>query len=169
MINAPVEKKRSPLGKLTATKKGKLLVLLTGILLGTVLLMYGSRSGNESKLTGNGASTEEFNVYAEAIEKKIHELCERVEGVSHVSVAVSFECGFKYIYAKENNDDKYLVIGSGSSESAVRVTEEPPVIGGVGIVCKGGGNPSVQNRLINLISAAFGISSNKIYITEAAK
>ena len=169
MVNTAEGKRKGLLGKLPATKKGKLLLLLMGALLGTVLLIYGSWSGNENKTAGKNESPVEFNMYAEMTEKKIHELCEKVEGVSNVSVAVSFECGFKYVYAKENNDEKYLVIGSGSSESAVRVTEEPPVIGGVGTVCKGGGNPAVQNRLINLISAAFGISSNKIYITEAAK
>ena len=54
-------------------------------------------------------------------------------------------------------------------QGAFQVKEKMPVIGGIGIVCKGGGDPTVQKKLLDLISAAFGISSNKIYIAEAKK
>ena len=105
--------------------------------------------------------------YRESVEKKIDALCSRVNGVSDVSVAVSLESGFEYVYAQNEAKGDYVVIGSGSSESAVRVTEIPPRIAGVGIVCKGGGNPVIQRELIRLISAAYGINSSRIYITGA--
>jgi len=40
---------------------------------------------------------------------------------------------------------------------------------GVGIVCRGGGDPKIQRELLLLISAACGIGTNKIFITEAQK
>ena len=142
---------------------GRLWVIVMCGLLGVALLLYG---GGERK---EDAKEEEDRLatYARSVEKKITEMCSRVEGVREVSVAVSLESGYEYVYATEG--DKTLTVGSGSSEASVKVTEKPPRIGGVGIVCVGGGNSAVQKRLIELISAAYGISSNKIYITEAQK
>ena len=142
---------------------GRLWVIVMGGLLGVALLLYG---GGEREEEMNGEE-ERLAVYVRSVEDKITEMCSKVEGVREVSVAVSLESGYEYVYAMEG--DKTLTVGSGSSEAPVKVTEKPPRIGGVGIVCVGGGNPAVQKRLIELISAAYGISSNKIYITEAQK
>lgn len=168
MVSTANGERKGPLTKLIGKGKGRLVMIITGAVLGVVLLIFGGSSGDSAKADQAEAS-ESFGEYAKTVEQKIYELCSRVDGVSDVSVAVSFECGFEYVYARDDEKGDFLVVGSGSSESAVRVTERPPVIGGIGIVCKGGGDPTVQNRLINLISAAFGVSSNKIYITECAK
>ncbi len=146
-------------------KNAKLWIILIGALAGVVLLVAGGAE-KESKIktdTESMALTE----YSETVEKKIHEICSKVKGVSNVSVAVSFDSGFEYVYAKNDDDGDIVVIGSGSSKSAVKVTEKPPTIGGIGIVCKGGGDPTVQKRLLGLLSAAFNVSSSKIYIAEA--
>jgi len=135
------------------------------VLVGVVMLIFGGADDKASPTKAESSS--ELIEYSKKVEERILELCSKVEGVKNVSVAVSFESGFEYVYATDG--DKTLTVGSGSSESAVRVTEKPPTISGVGIVCTGGGDPRIQQKLINLISAAYGISSNKIYITEARK
>ncbi len=145
--------------------KGKLWVLALGAFVGVLLLLYGSSSDSTPATAEKGER--DLNQYAAELERKLEELCSNVEGVKNAKAAVSFESGFEYVYA--TNGDKTLTVGNGSSESAVIVTEIPPVIGGIGIVCKGGSNPEVQRRLIELISAVYGVSSNKIYITEAQK
>ena len=139
-------------------------MIVAALMVGVAMLVLGGQE-KKSEVKGEGGS--ELIAYSKEVEAKILELCSRVEGVKNVSVAVSFESGFEYVYATDG--DKTLTVGSGSSESAVRVTEKPPTISGIGIVCTGGGDPRIQQKLINLISAAYGISSNKIYITEAQK
>jgi stage III sporulation protein AG len=142
---------------------GRLWLIVMCGFLGITLLLYGGTEDKKKEVEEDDRLT----AYAERVEEKLTELCSKVEGVKNVSVAVSFESGFEYVYATDG--DKTLTVGNGASESAVRVTEKPPAISGVGVVCSGGGSPSVQKRLIELISAAYGISSNKIYITEAQK
>lgn len=144
--------------------KGRLWICVLGALIGISLLVWG---GGDEKNADARTDSDQLSIYSKEVENKILELCSRVDGVKDVSVAVSFESGFEYVYAADG--EKTLTVGSGSNESAVRVTEKPPVISGVGIVCVGGGQPRIQQKLINLISAAYGISSNKIYIVEAQK
>lgn len=106
-------------------------------------------------------------------------MCEQSYGVSDVSVAVTLESGFEYVYAvntdKRNDGDssdesyEYLVIKNGNQESTVYLKGKPPKIKGVGIVCSGGGDPNVQYNLINLISVGFDVSKNNIYVSESKK
>ena len=153
-------------GWITGKKNKGTVMIIFGLLIGVSLLVMGN-GGKESPDISD--SDQKMEKYAESVEKKIREMCLTVEGVSDVSVAVSFKSGFEYIYAQNGEKGEILVIGNGSSEKVVAVTEKPPLIGGIGIVCVGGGNMQIQSELINLISAAFGVSSNKIYITEAKK
>lgn len=148
-------------------KKGKLWVIILGAVAGVFLLLIGNGTSEQKQVEANEAKA--LEEYSQSVEKKIHEICSKVKGVSDVSVAVSFESGFEYVYAQNEDKGDFILIGSGSSKSAVKVTEKPPTIGGIGIVCRGGGDPTVQNKLIKLLSAAFNISSNKIYIAEAKK
>ena len=146
-------------------KNKKIWIIILFAAVGIILLLVG---GENTTQTEDKKSEQMLSEYSKEVEEKIKELCSKVKGVSEVSVAVSFESGFEYVYAREDDGD-LAMIGSGSSKSAVKIKEKMPVIGGIGIVCRGGGDPTVQKKLLDLISAAFGISSNKIYIAEAKK
>lgn len=145
-------------------KNNKIAIIILGVFIGVALIIIG---GGEEKNKVPEATDEKMEKYSEAIEGKILDLCLKVEGVSNVSVAVSFKNGFEYVYAQNDEKGEILVIGNGSAEKVVAVTQKNPIIAGIGIVCSGGGDPCIQEELINLISAAFGISSNKIYVVEA--
>lgn len=141
-------------------------VLLGGILLGLVLLAVGglrpSTDVGVQSETDDAAQTE---AYVSAQEEKIRDFCSRVEGVGEVSVTVSLESGYRRVYAKENGS--YLSVASLSGGNTVCLSEEPPVIGGIAIVCDGGGDPAVRQRLIGLLRAAYGIGANKIYVAPS--
>ena len=162
--------------------KGLLLLMLAGAI-GVLLLLIGGSgksSGEvvETEVAGLAEQNraEALKAYTEALEEKIAALCSRVDGVSDVRVAVTLLSGYEYVYAKDAEASErdggaagsyhYITVGSGASESVVYVSEKPPRIGGIGIVCRGGGNAVVKRELIELIAAAFGVSSNRIYIAE---
>lgn len=142
------------------------LVLIAGAVLGITLLLAGNLGGAESNdAVQTSATVTDIDAYIAALERKIAGLCDSVEGVSHVSVAVSLESGYQRVYARD--DESYILVGSGASQGAVYLTDKPPAIGGIGIVCVGGGDAGIRARLIGLLSAAYGIGANKIFIAEA--
>lgn len=162
---------------------GTLVLVLAGAL-GVILLLLGGMGGE----TGDGPSetvseehaqndAEALERYVGALEAKIAELCGSVAGVSDVRVAVTLASGYEYVYAKDTEEKQgadgatggsshYVTVGSGAGESVVYLSERPPVIGGIGIVCRGGGRDAVRRELLELLSAAFGVPSNRIYVTE---
>jgi len=112
-------------------------------------------------------------------QEKVRKLCESVEGVGRgtVTVAVTLECGYETVYAEDSEkktsqsgetvSGKYTKTGSGSSERPIKMVTRAPVIAGIGVVCRGGGNDATRAELILLISAAFGVGAGKISVAEA--
>ena len=156
-------------------KKNTLIILIL-LVLGLLLLVL--PNGSLNKINSQN-DEERLSRYVDELENKIESLCSNVQGVSNVSVTVYLDSGFETVYAyneqsKEtssgtNSEKKYVTIGSGNDESMVCVVEKMPNICGVAIVCKGGGNPLIANQLINLISSAYNVPKNKIYVAEGKK
>lgn len=152
-------------------------VLLILIVLGLLLLLTPLTSGKAENKNNN--SEDRLKEYGEELERKISELCGEVAGVSNVNVTVYFDTGFELVYAYDeesketssgyNTEKKYVTIGSGNDESMVCILERMPNICGIAIVCRGGGNAMVASELVNLISSAYGVPKNKIYVAEGKK
>ena len=145
-------------------------LILVGAVLGIGLLLVGGRTKAEGKPESTETSSnanEETVIYRKRMEEEIRTLCESVSGVGEVRVAITLEGGFREIYATEGTDGKYVIVGSGSSATPLLISRDPPALVGIGIVCRGGSSPSVQHELVSLLSAAFDLPSNRIYVTEA--
>ncbi len=134
--------------------------------LGLILLLFGS-FGTKKEKAANTA--DEIEVYCRYLEDQAVRLCQSVRGVSDVTVALTLEGGFEQIYAA----DKSTTSG-GQSIEHVKVGSElcavsvsTPNVAGIGVTCKGGNSDAVRAELTALLSAAFGVKVNKIYITEA--
>ena len=155
-------------------KSGRLAIALVGLLLGAALLFWGNRAGTAGEDTvlseppDQARSVEEYRL---RLEERMEAICAQVAGVGSVEVVVTLEGGFEYVYATDTRITSggetrtYITVGSGSSATLVYVTEKAPAITGIGVVCTGGMDPAVRKEVTALLSAAFGVGSNKIYVT----
>ncbi|MBQ7336427.1 MAG: hypothetical protein IJW92_08150 [Clostridia bacterium] len=152
--------------------KNKLWLILIAAVAGIALLIYGGNVGEQAEVTIETAYTplsDELIIYQNYLEERIKTLCESVNGVNQVTVVVTLSGSFESVYATEflDGNEEYVIIGSGSSSTALYLSKLAPTISGIGIVCNGGGNERIQHELLSLISATFHISTNRIYIAEA--
>lgn len=170
-------------GSAAKNPRVKIILLAAGALLGILLIAVGSiggsaRSGNE----GDGGIDDEVRrmcEYREDAEARACELCEAVRGVGagSVKVTVTLGGGYENVYATsderrqsqsgDSSKTEYLTVGNGSSEEAIRLTVRPPSVIGIGIVCRGGGDPEVRAEIISLICAAFDIGASRVYVCES--
>ena len=169
----------SPERCLTSMKKtGKLAVAVVGVLLGALLLILGNTRFGEDKKDkspsdspADGVITRTTEEYRADLEARMEAICARVVGVGAVDVIVTLEGGYEYVYATDKKvtvggeSTSYITVGSGDDESLVYITERLPAILGIGVVCTGGMDPTVRREVTALLSAAFGVGSNKIYVT----
>ncbi len=170
MIEKIVKKVRSP----------KFLILAGFI--GIFLIFLSTLGGGEKKDT---KAAEEFSAesYCSELETEIEKMVNEITGSKNASVIITLESGIRYSYAdtiEENSTDKtekeeittqnelksgYITVKTADGgEQALLVTAEMPSIRGVAVVCDGGDNEIINQKIENAVTAALNITSKRVYI-----
>lgn len=152
--------------------KSSLWILIIAAAVGIALLLIGGVTEADTKPHAEEqyrSDEEALSEYQSKLEDRIRRICESVGGVGSASVTVTLSGGFESVYATEwkNGNEEYVILGSGSSASALYLTRTPPAIAGIGIVCDGGGSERVRCELVSLLGATFDVSTHRIYVTAA--
>ncbi len=165
--------------------KKVLLVALLGVI-GMVLILFSNKIFGATDKSYNRVSFDERE-YVENLEKRLKEVLVQIEGVGECGVFITLKGGAEYVYATEGKstaseavnssgasatsqhgkEDSYIIVrDSGGSESPILLTTLNPSVNGVAIVCTGGDKVSVQQKVIETVSAVLDIPSNKISVIK---
>lgn len=130
-------------------------------------------------------SSEEFTAeeYKEKLEKDITKLVKSISGSRKVTVVITLESGINYQYAdnleetgETKNDNlntaekseikqNYITVkNADGSEAAILISKQMPEIRGVAIVCEGGDNAALNEKIQNAVMSALNITSKRVYI-----
>ena len=155
---------------LSFLRSKKIYLLAALIFVGVIIIIVGKREPQISEDVKSSIEELDPSQYSEMLEARIEELCNRVDGVSGAYAVVTLKGGYQAIYAIDSQSgntsskNQTVVIGSGSGERAILEGYNYPEIAGIGIVCRGGDSYDVKNKIVSLISSAFDISANKIFV-----
>lgn len=163
-----------------ADKRTKFIFIIgiAGILLICLSELLPEKSTKQVKAVSDDPVTEDTYTYKCQIEQELIEMLEQIQGVGKVSAMVTIEGTTEYVYAEELNtvtdkDDGQL---SERYENQIVMTEEngvkkalvrqiiKPKISGVVIVCEGGGNLALNERVIKAVSTALNLPTSKICV-----
>lgn len=156
-----------------ADRRKIILLLVIGVL-GVILVILGYAAPWKKAETTGGEEIQfssQTMEYIEDIENKIRSMTEMITGSSDVSVIVSAESGTEYVYVSnedfsgEDVSREYITVKNENGIYELVLTKEVyPEITGVSIACPGGDDYSVQRKIINSVSTAFGLSKNRICV-----
>ena len=158
------------LDKMSGKNKGILLAVIG--LIGILLIVIGT-IGEKRQTNADTGTAVEKNLstleYIETLENKIKTITEQITGSDQVIVSIA--SGPEYIYvSNEELDENYsakeyiTVRTENGSDELILLKEIYPEIEGVSVACPGGDNPELQAKLIEVISTALDVSSNRICI-----
>lgn len=152
-------------------KNRRLQILLLVALVLIVIVCYFCFS-SKSK-TKNSAQTEETNdtsTYVSYLETKLKNSLVNLSGVENVSVMITLESGFEYVYAMEEQT-KQTASGTLTTTSLVLVSGEPvvvkqiyPVIKGVVVVSPSAKDINTRLNILSVIQTVLEITNDKITI-----
>lgn len=167
------------------TKNPRLLVAvgLCGIFLIFLSSFFtGKDKKSESDINLKNSITAEE--YRASIEESIKNIVSGITGDKNPTVVITLESGVKYSYAKidetdssvssgnstdqssESKKQSYIIIKTADGgEQALIVTEIMPEIRGVAIICSGGNNNVISEKIKNAVTAALNITSKRVYIS----
>lgn len=167
----------------------RLLVILglvgMGIILCSELLPSGATGQEVEQLSGEevcGQSDSER--YVRSIEERLTQILSQIDGAGECSVMVTLRESSRSVYASEDksttqtsqgqqntqntssSEQKLVLVESrdGQSSPVIEKIVEPQ-IGGVIVVCEGGGSAQVQSQVIEAVTTVLGIRSTQVCVS----
>ena len=161
--------------KLFNSKKKNFLLLFL-LILGMILVMLpGEKKVKKTAETSIGFDEE---AYEKALENRLKSIVEKIDGVGEASVMVTLEGSALYSYATDTSQDNgkdgnskrestiVLSTKASSVKEAVISGYTLPKVKGAAVVCSYDLSASLRAKVIGVVSAALGISSARICVTN---
>lgn len=156
------------LEKLRKDKK-TIFIIMIGFL-GMVLILF---SPNDSEKKRAVDQVETVNYNSDNIQDEVEAMIESIKGAGKTKVYITYESDSEHVYAM-NIDEKsdgsdlhykseYIIT---DDENGLILKVIYPKVRGVAVICEGGGDPLVKEKIYSVISALFDISTNKISVTD---
>ncbi len=163
--------------------KNPRILIIIGVL-GILLIFLSSLSGGKEEAKAQNQNTEiSVEEYRLSLEKDIRQIVKGITGSNKATVVVTLESGMRYKYADitegastdktEDNETSssseikqgYITVKTADGgEDALLVTTQMPEIRGVAIVCLGGDNEIIAEKIENTVTAALNITSQRVHI-----
>lgn len=153
-----------------------------------VLLICLSEWLPQKEKTEKGENSLTAEAYCEQMENRLSQLLGSMEGVGKCRVYVTLESGVEYVYAteqkenadyskdsdgkgekvseREDTEQNVILIDGEKGETGLLLTEKQPTVKGVVVVCDGGNNAAVSERVIAAVTTALNISSRRVCVTK---
>lgn len=172
------------INKLTEKIKNPKVLVAAG-LIGIGLICLSSFIGGDKKSENQTPPSDGITAaeYKAELEESIGEIVKSITGSDGVKVVITLESGIKYSYADikegatanktESNSESttselkqtYITVKTADGgEQALLVTAEMPEVRGVAIVCEGGDDELINEKIQNAVTAALNITSKRVYI-----
>lgn len=164
-------------------KNNKIKVVVIVGLVGVLLIMVSEflpkkDTDNSDSAQGASKSSVSFTSYKEDTQKQLQKIISEIDGVGKCSVYVTFENTSESVYAYNSTsetDEKgekkeydYVILNGKNGDEPMLVKEVEPKVKGVVVVCDGGDNLTVRSSIIDSVTSAFVISSNRIAVNKMA-
>lgn len=136
-------------------------------LAGVLLLAAGFFGKSSYGEPGTEEKTDvQVQFYTETLEKRIEELCCRIQGIEEAHVLLTLDGGSEFVYAENESSAArdYVILQGSDAQAPVLVQEIYPRIRGVAVVCTRGNDSAVRLTVTELLAAALGIPSSAIRV-----
>lgn len=142
--------------------------LVTYILIAAVcaaLLLIMNTSDSEASSEDNNSLSAGDTEYKSELEKELENIISKIDGVGKVTVMLTVESTYSYEYVKDYSDDEIETVIVGNKEALISKISNPHV-SGVLVVCSGGDNVSVKEKIINAVATVLDIPLSRVYVAK---
>lgn len=171
-------------------ENAKKIIVISGLIGIGLIFISNMLTNKDSPKKENQETQISANDYVKTLEDNIKSLISAIDGAGKSKVLITLESSSQNIYATEQKknseavedrenetiskkressdfETKYIKIkDENGAEKPISVTQIQPTIKGVVVVCDGGDNPAVQEKIINAVKTALNITSKRVYVTK---
>lgn len=162
--------------KISSGNEKKIKIIVTVGLIGIILIFASELTGDNAKNTQAEAEAFDYSTYTTLLEERLTDTISSIEGVGRCKVMLTLENTTESIYATDNeiksdNDslnqkDEYVLYDTSNGEMPVLLKEKLPQVQGVTVICDGGDNTKIKEKIIEAVTALFNISSSRVSVSK---
>ncbi|MDE6659692.1 MAG: hypothetical protein K2K01_06220 [Eubacterium sp.] len=156
-------------------KSSKTKILVAVGIIGILLILLSEISLPKSKQETEVTKTD-YTAYVNELDEKLNNLISSIDGVGTCKVMITLKSTSESVYAKNiqnsqsdssaSQNSEYVIYDGKDGDTPILIQENFPEIEGIAIVCNGGDNIAVREKVIQCISSLFNISSNRISVSK---
>ena len=170
---------------LFSSDKAKKIIVILG-LVGIALIFFSTltdtssskNSDNEFKTATSDFDTDAYRI---ELESRLADIISHIDGAGNTGVMITLEGSREYIYAQdkqgqEDAQDENKSVSEKSeyvlkkledgSEEPIIIRENEPRVRGVIVVCSGGGNNAVKEKVIEAVTSVFNITPSRVSVNK---
>lgn len=129
------------------------IIIISGVI-GIALIFISSYIDFDSSSKSEKDKDFSVTTYSTEIENDLQTVISQIQGAGETKVLLTMENSVEYVYLKD---------------STTKTKEIEPLIRGVLVVCEGGDDPVVVERITNAVTKALDISTAKVCITKLSE
>ncbi|MBQ8623489.1 MAG: hypothetical protein IJ424_03825 [Oscillospiraceae bacterium] len=149
--------------KLKSSPKVVTYALIVLVCIALLLLM--NTSDNDEVKNYDSELNMNDTQFKESVEKQLEDIVSKIDGVGRVTVMVTVESTYSYEYVTDRSDSDLKTVIVGNKEALISKITNPKIVG-VLIVCQGGDNVKVKEKIINAVSTVLDIPMSKVYVAK---
>lgn len=159
----------------------KIKILVAVGLIGIVLIFASEFLNNDVKQSDISSNSGEFDYeqYTASLEEKLEDVISSIDGVGRCKIMITLENSNESVYATDNElksdensvnqKDEYVLYETDNGETPVLIKEYLPQVQGVTVICDGGDNRQIQEKIINSVTALFNIPTSRVSVSKIKK
>ena len=156
-------------------KYKKQAVIIFG-LIGVVLILLSELMPATTDSKSKTQSSTDYDVYVSSLENRTQSIISSIDGVGKCKVMITLEQTDENVFAKNTDESsqngnfskksEYVLYENDNNDEPILVKQYFPRVYGVVVVCQGGDDTAVKERVISSISALFDIPYSKISVSR---
>lgn len=175
--------------RLCRSDKGRKIIIFlgfTGIALIFISNLFDGKSSDRTETAPVIQAEYSLQEYTTQLEQRLSEIISEIDGAGKAEVFLTVESTSESVYAADQKENSTQKNNNGSSENeishetsyitvklsdgtqqVIKVKEVEPKIRGVIVVCSGGGDSVVQERIMQAVKTVFDISSARVCVLKS--
>ena len=161
--------------------KNKNIVFIIILGLSGIILIFLSEVFSEENNAESIEDENAFYVFSEDVsmlESRLENAVLKIKGAGKTDITITFDSSKEFIYAKNSSENigdseseietEIVVIDGKNGEEPLFIKSKEAKVRGVLVVCEGGENPLVREKIIEAVCALLDIPSNKVSVAKMA-
>ena len=133
---------------------------------------------NVSETKNSDTFSYDLSEKEEILENRLSEAISQINGAGKAKVMLTFDSSEEFLFAGNSDEEKdetkietkseFVIVEGKNGEEPLLIKKNEAKIRGVLIICEGGDNPLIKEKIIEAVCALLDISSNKVSVAKMA-